>query len=232
MKGEGCRVKGSWALASFSIIQYCGKNHYLCAMTYLNLQAIGELAEALRADPGLLNDPKLSVLKKVLEDNYGLSNIPALEKKDVKSKDTTVADAGVFEADDNDELMSMDIQPFPPIPVGSNDYNGAAVAKDDALTARQRGNYQKAIDCWTKAMTLGPVTASTLANRADCLLKIKKPCAAINDCTEALRINPDSAKALRCRGMAYRYIGRWSDAQLDLVAAQTIDFDPSIADRE
>jgi hypothetical protein len=37
----------------------------------------------------------------------------------------------------------------------------------------------------------------TLANRADLLLKAKRPLAALSDCDEALKINPDSAKALR-----------------------------------
>ena len=37
----------------------------------------------------------------------------------------------------------------------------------------------------------------TLANRADLLLKARRPLAALSDCDEALKINPDSAKALR-----------------------------------
>merc|ERR1712005_34575 len=58
----------------------------------------------------------------------------------------------------------------------------------------------------------------------------KKPCAAINDCTAALNINPDSVKALRCRGKSYRLIGKWELALKDLAAAQAIDFDPDTAD--
>ena len=57
-------------------------------------------------------------------------------------------------------------------------------------------------------MTLGQVSALTLANRAECLLKLFRPCAAIADSTAALALNPDSAKALRCRGKCYRYLGR------------------------
>ena len=35
------------------------------------------------------------------------------------------------------------------------------------------------------------------ANRAECLLKLKRPLAAIADCNAAVEINPDSARALR-----------------------------------
>ena len=37
----------------------------------------------------------------------------------------------------------------------------------------------------------------TLANRANSLLKARRPLAALSDCDEALKINPDSAKTLR-----------------------------------
>ena len=77
-------------------------------------------------------------------------------------------------------------------------------------------------------MTLGQVSAITLANRAECLLKLKKPCAAISDCTAALSLNPDSAKALKCRGKCYRYLGKWEEANLDISAAQRIDYDPDL----
>ena len=77
-------------------------------------------------------------------------------------------------------------------------------------------------------MTLGQVSALTLANRAECLLKLKKPCAAISDCTAALSLNPDSAKALKCRGKCYRYLGKWEEANLDISAAQRIDYDPDL----
>ena len=71
------------------------------------------------------------------------------------------------------------------------------VAKEKANEAKSNGEYDQAITHFTQAMTVGQVSAQILANRAECLLKLKKPCAAINDCTEAIKLNPDSAKALR-----------------------------------
>ena len=77
------------------------------------------------------------------------------------------------------------------------DWEQAQDAKDKANEAKANGNFDLAVEMCTKSMELGRVGAMTLANRADCLLKMKRPLAAIADCDEALKINPDSAKALR-----------------------------------
>jgi tetratricopeptide (TPR) repeat protein len=49
--------------------------------------------------------------------------------------------------------------------------------------------------------------------RADLLMKSKKPRAAIADCKAALEINPDSAKAYRISGLAYRRTHQWDEAR-------------------
>ena len=77
------------------------------------------------------------------------------------------------------------------------DFENAQESKDKANEAKSNGNYEDAISHFTKAMELGSVSALILANRGECLLKLKKPCAAISDCTAAIELNPDSAKALR-----------------------------------
>lgn len=43
-----------------------------------------------------------------------------------------------------------------------------------------------------------------------------RPNAAILDCDAALKINPDSAKALKMRGKAHRMLGQWEAAKKDL----------------
>lgn len=65
-----------------------------------------------------------------------------------------------------------------------------------------------------------------LANRAAALLKAKRPLAALSDCDAALQINPDSAKALRCRGTVLSQLGRFEEGLKSLAAAQAIDFNP------
>ncbi len=78
-----------------------------------------------------------------------------------------------------------------------SDWDGAAAAKDEAANAKSSGDYNAAINGFTKALTLGQVSAITLANRAELFLKLRRPLAAISDCNAAVQINPDSAKALR-----------------------------------
>ena len=77
------------------------------------------------------------------------------------------------------------------------DYDAAASAKEIASDAKSNGDYELAISKYTEALTVGQVSALTIANRAECLLKLKKPRASISDCDAALALNPDSAKALR-----------------------------------
>ena len=100
------------------------------------------------------------------------------------------------------------------------DYETSGAAKEQANEAKANGDYDLAVKKYTEAMTTGPVSALTLANRGECLLKLRKPCAAISDCNAAISLNPDSAKALRCRGKAHRFIGKWEEALSDLSSAQ------------
>jgi len=85
--------------------------------------------------------------------------------------------------------------------------------------------YAKAMEIYTEAICASQPSAMTYSARAECLLKLERPCAAIRDCDEALKINADSAKALRIRGRSRRAIGDWELARKDLSASQAIDFD-------
>ena len=170
--------------------------------------AAEKIAEALREDPGLLfRSPKLASLREVLS-QYG--DLKSPESKDASFSETEKGEEDEEEElsddDDDEERIPQDTEPFPAIPAGGEDHDGAAMAKEAAAEAKSNGDYDKAVQKYSEAMTLGSVSAITLANRADCLLKSKKPCAAINDCTAALNINPDSAKALRCRGYLLSFI--------------------------
>jgi suppressor of tumorigenicity protein 13 len=100
------------------------------------------------------------------------------------------------------------------------DFDAAGAAKDEAADAKSNGDYNLAVEKLSIAMTLGPVSAMTLASRAECLLKLRRPTAAVSDCTAAIALNPDSAKALRCRGKAFRFLGKWEESRSDLAAAQ------------
>jgi len=150
-----------------------------------------------------------------------------------RTRSTTVEscaeeDDDVEEEEADEERMLPDPEPYLSVPSGGEDWDGSSSAKEQAAEAKGNGQYELAVEKYTEALTLGQVSALTLANRAECLLKLKKPMAAISDCTEALLLNPDSAKALRCRGRAYRYLGKWEKANLDIAAAQRIDYDPEV----
>merc|ERR1712187_821335 len=68
------------------------------------------------------------------------------------------------------------------------------------------------------------------AKRAELLLKLKRPLACINDSDVALKLNPDSSKAYKTRGKAYRKLCRWEESFADLTTGQKLDFDDGIAD--
>lgn len=128
----------------------------------------------------------------------------------------------------DEDRLQEESEPVLPVPAGGEDWDGAAEQKDRATAAKSAGDFAAAVDHFTRALELGSVSAIALANRAECLIQCKRPLAAISDCSAALAINPDSAKALRFRGMANRRLGRWEQAHLDFAAAQRIDFVPEV----
>ena len=90
------------------------------------------------------------------------------------------------------------------------DMDKAGELKMAASEHLSTGEYAKAIEAFTGALKLTP-SPLVYAKRADAFLKMKKPNAAIRDANKALEMNPDSAKGLKIRGSAYRYLGE-SDA--------------------
>mgnify|MGYP002655321127 CR=1 FL=1 len=68
-------------------------------------------------------------------------------------------------------------------------------------------------------------TALFFAKRGQAFLKLNKPNAAIRDCDQALKLNPDSATAYKFRGRAQRLLGNWEEAAKDLRQACKLDYD-------
>merc|ERR1719436_1348638 len=92
------------------------------------------------------------------------------------------------------------------------------------------GDKEGALAKYTEAVMVGAPSAMLLAKRAELLLKLRRPQAAIADATAALAVNPDSAKAFKVRGKARRFVGDYEKAKADLDQAQRIDYDDSVAD--
>ncbi|XP_039295378.1 uncharacterized protein LOC111057083 [Nilaparvata lugens] len=97
--------------------------------------------------------------------------------------------------------------------------------KGDAIRAYQDGEYQKAFDCYTKAIEANPNIAAMYAKRGQCCLKMSQPNACIRDCDRALLINSNQAAAYKYRGRAHRLLGQWEKAAHDLRQACKIDMD-------
>merc|ERR1711959_305027 len=90
------------------------------------------------------------------------------------------------------------------------------------------GDYASALEYYTKALDIQP-SALTFSKRAECFMKLNRNTAATQDCEQALKINPDSAKALKVLGTAQRYLGQYEDACKNLGQGLAIDFDEQSA---
>jgi suppressor of tumorigenicity protein 13 len=81
-----------------------------------------------------------------------------------------------------------------------DDQEGALQAKTGADEALRSGDSSSAVTLYTRAISLGGGGALVHARRAQALLSLKQPRAALKDAEKAVTINPDSAIAYRARG--------------------------------
>jgi suppressor of tumorigenicity protein 13 len=154
-----------------------------------------------------------------------LNYIHSLESKleNVQGSETTQMETDV---EGNGE--KKDDETFPPIynpDSGMEDYEAASSSKQEAADLLNDGDIEGALEKYTAAILAAPPSALLYANRATVLYKLQRYRAAERDCNEALKENPDSAKALRTRGKARKELMMWDDALSDLSASQQIDFD-------
>lgn len=91
--------------------------------------------------------------------------------------------------------------------------------KEEGNNAFKAKDYQRAIELYGQALEVDPtnkdMNAKILQNRAQAYLNLKDYDAAINDCTEALRLDPGYVKAMKVRAKAYGGAERWEDAVRD-----------------
>jgi len=98
--------------------------------------------------------------------------------------------------------------------------------KMEGMTAAREKRYDDAVKLFTEAIKNNP-SGILYASRAQALLDMKKPIAAIRDCDFATKIAPDSAKAYKVRARARRAIGQYEQAMKDIQTGQKLDFDDS-----
>ncbi|KAL1833646.1 hypothetical protein ACET3Z_003297 [Daucus carota] len=184
------------------------------------------LVEQLKLNPSLLENPDLSFFSHYLH-SMGATFPPAsnsVRDDDVVESDIELDDADVVESD-NDPPQKMGDSS---IEVSEENLDAAQALKIKAMDALEKGLLNEAIDYLTEAITLNPRSAILYATRASIFVKMKKPNAAIRDADAALKVNPDSAKGHKTRGLAMAMLGSWEEAAHDLHFASRLDYDEEI----
>jgi DnaJ family protein C protein 7 len=104
-----------------------------------------------------------------------------------------------------------------------SDTEKAVQLKNEGNEFFKQKEYDKAIDCYTKAINLNPMDPSYYANRAACWLGKKNYKKCIDDSNECLHIDQNFVKAHKRKGLAYYYLGDTKEAKLCLQRAVELD---------
>merc|ERR1712187_732640 len=102
--------------------------------------------------------------------------------------------------------------------------------KGEAADALEDGKLDLALAKLTEAVKVGCASAMLLSKRAQLLMQLDRPRAAARDCTAALEINPDSAKAFKIRARANLKLEKFEEAHSDFQTALKIDYDEQTYD--
>jgi len=202
-----------------------------------------QFVDICKADSNVLHEPSLAFYREYLE-SLGATIPPHKDPPKTEQKPTPTSQhksPEPMEAEepeeeepplDLDESGVIEPENDDPLPMGDankeateEDMEKANEERDNAQMAFADGDMAKAIEHYTNAIVKNPGSALLHAKRANALLKINKPVAAIRDCDKAISINPDSAQAYKFRGRANRLLGRWLNAQRDLAMACKLDYD-------
>lgn len=155
----------------------------------------------------------------------------AIVKDYINELESSIAELkGEDPAPVDEEPMVVDDSDFPPLYISGDDVEKQSELKMEASDLKSEGKWEEALEKYTAAVLAAEPSSLLYANRATALLKLDKYAAAERDCDEALKMNPDSAKALRVRGKARKAMGKWEEALADLSQAQQIDFDEGTVD--
>ena len=131
-------------------------------------------------------------------------------------------------ADEMDAGVIADEKPWAAPDVGTVDEEAGMEAKMAAAEAMSNGDFSAAVAGFSKSLAAAP-SALTYAKRAEALLKLGHPTAAVADCTRALEINPDSAKTYKVAAKALTKLGDWAGAYAKLCIGNKIDEDEDSA---
>ena len=104
----------------------------------------------------------------------------------------------------------------------------AVIHNNRGVTYANKGDYDCAIQAFTKAMELNPDLAMAYSNRGGAYRDKGDYDRAIEDCTKAIALNPDLAMAYNNRGVAYYKKRDYDRAIVDYTKA--IELKPGFAE--
>ncbi|KAJ5085747.1 hypothetical protein N7532_010518 [Penicillium argentinense] len=91
--------------------------------------------------------------------------------------------------------------------------------KDEGNAAFKAKDYRRAIDLYSQALEVDPtnkdMNSKILQNRAQAYNSLKEYDSAVQDCTEALRLDPGYVKAMKVRAKAHAGNENWEEAVRD-----------------
>ncbi|KAK6740591.1 hypothetical protein RB195_008816 [Necator americanus] len=208
-----------------------------------HLILLKQFVDNVRKNTDILHEPSLGFFREFLEElgakippmkskTEGTSGTPPkteakepepepMEEEPPIPFPSDIDNSGVIEEDRGDPLPMGD----PNKEATDEEIERANEERDKAMAAFSEGNFEDAVKHFTDAIELNPGSAILHAKRANVLLKLKRPRAAIADCDKAISINPDSAQGYKFRGRAYRLLGKWVEAHSDLATACKLDYD-------
>ncbi|KAH0687462.1 hypothetical protein KY290_019054 [Solanum tuberosum] len=201
------------------------------------LEDLKHFVELCKENPSILQNPSLTFFKSFLE-SLGAQVPPSVKSEQGGEEHHDELDEDIIESDvelDNTDIVEPDNDPPQQMgdfisEVTDENRDAAQISKAKALDAISEGKLDEAISHLTEAILLNSTSAILYATRANVFIKLKKPNAAIRDADAALKVNPDSAKGYKVRGMARAMLGLWKEAASDLRVASMIDFDEEIAE--
>jgi DnaJ family protein A protein 5 len=154
-------------------------------------------------------------------------SLPTTTEK-MQTEETPSTDA----SNDNDNNATSSISvPVYDAASGAEYYDKAGNFKQEGSDFKAAGDYAKALEKYNQAVASAPPSSLLYSNRAICLIQLGHYKEAEEDCNRALELNPDSGKALKTRGqLRFQHLNDWQGALSDLSQAQSIDFDPVVAE--
>ncbi|XP_050038586.1 putative protein FAM10A4 [Dermacentor andersoni] len=221
-------------------------------MSYLGREQLRQLeafVEFCSTKPEILHKPELSFFKQYLE-SLGAKIPPAprspspppkaKQPEEVNMEEPTpesepepepvnpeseeseveLDTSGVVEPDHDDPLSMGDCS----VELTEERMEQSSEKRGQAMEAQSEGKLDESLKLWTEAIELNPSSAVLFAKRANVLLKLEKPNAAIRDANKALELNPDQALGYKIRGRAHRLLGHWEEAAKDLATACRLDY--------